>query len=299
PKPCFGTSCFKTDWGTVALQAAMVLIQPIPGVDVVADAADAAEVVDAAATATDATASIADEGGSVADDLSAIPCAGQSFSAGSRVVLAGGGTLAISQLRPGAQVLATNPQTGKTQPETVQAVMVNHDTDLMNVVVDTPQGQATIDSTDHHLFWDLTTQAWTDADQLRSGDQLWTPDGQLATVVRTVTIPGAEDMWDLTVANDHDFYVVTVATAVLVHNCPLPSGPPTVGAAGEGPASQGLQNQIWDHLVKLNDYMQNPLDADNQGILANAINNGVGDADSIYYGRIDHLLQEIRAMNGQ
>ena len=129
-----------------------------------------------------------------------VSCGGQSFSAGSRVVLASGATLAISQLRPGAQVLATDPQTGKTQPETVQAVMVNHDTDLMDVVVNTADGQGTINSTAHHLFWDLTTQKWTEADQLRIGDRLFTPDGQLATVARTVVVPGAEDMWDLTVA---------------------------------------------------------------------------------------------------
>ena len=32
-------------------------------------------------------------------------------------------------------------------------------------------------------------------------------------MVRTVAIAGAEDMWDLLIANDHDFYVVTVDTA--------------------------------------------------------------------------------------
>ncbi len=146
--------------------------------------------------------------------------------------------MAISQLRPGAQVLATNPQTGSTQPETVQAVMVNHDTDLMDVVVDTAEGEGTIDSTAHHLFWDLTTRAWTQADQLPSGDKLWTPDGQLAMVARLLTVPGSQEMWDLTVANDHDFYVVTVDTAVLVHNCPIPSGQPDVN----GPLGQMLMN---------------------------------------------------------
>jgi hypothetical protein len=108
--------------------------------------------------------------------------------------------------------------------------MVNRDTDLMDVVVNTAQSQGTIDSTAHHLFWDLTTRKWTEADQLRTGDRLFTPDGQLATVARLVTLPGAEDMWDLTVANDHDFYVVTVDTAVLVHNCDLLNG--TVNANG-------------------------------------------------------------------
>ncbi|MGO8686334.1 MAG: polymorphic toxin-type HINT domain-containing protein [Candidatus Dormibacteria bacterium] len=164
-----------------------------------------------------------DEGGSALEDALA-SCGGQSFSAGSQVVLASGSAVAISQLWVGAQVLATNPQTGKTQPETVDAVMVNHDTDLMDVVVNTAQGEGTIDSTAHHLFWDLTTRKWTETDQLRAGDRLFTPDGQLVTVARLVTVPGAEDMWDLTIANDHDFYVVTVDTAVLVHNCPLSAG---------------------------------------------------------------------------
>jgi hypothetical protein len=27
-------------------------------------------------------------------------------------------------------------------------------------------------------------------------------------------------MWDLTIANDHDFYIHTVASDILVHNCP-------------------------------------------------------------------------------
>jgi RHS repeat-associated protein len=160
-----------------------------------------------------------EEGASLLEDAAAA-CGGESFSGGSRVMLASGATVAISQLWPGAQVLATNPQTGKTQREAVDKVWVNHDIDLMDVVVDTAHGQGTIDSTANHLFWDLTTRKWTEAGQLHTGDRLFTPDGQFATVARTVSVPGAEEMWDLTVANDHDFYVVTVDTAVLVHNCP-------------------------------------------------------------------------------
>lgn len=79
----------------------------------------------------------------------------------------------------------------------------------------------------------------------------------------------------------------------------IEDAPPIVGAAGEGPASAGLQRQICDHLMKLNGYMQNPLDYDHTGRLANAINNGVGDATSIYDGRIAHLLVELRAFNSQ
>ncbi|HXA28132.1 MAG TPA: FG-GAP-like repeat-containing protein [Candidatus Angelobacter sp.] len=74
---------------------------------------------------------------------------------------------------------------------------------------------------------------------------------------------------------------------------------PTVGAAGEGPISTGLQRQICEHLIKLNDYIQNPLNSDTTGRLANAINNGLGNPNSIYEGRINHLLSEIRAFNSQ
>jgi hypothetical protein len=31
-------------------------------------------------------------------------------------------------------------------------------------------------------------------------------------------------MWDLTIPTDHDFYVVTGNSALLVHNCPAPEG---------------------------------------------------------------------------
>jgi hypothetical protein len=152
-------------------------------------------------------------------------------------------------------VLATNPQTGRSQAETVQAVMVNHDTDLMDVVVNTAQGQGTIDSTDHHLFWDLTTRKWTEVDQLRTGDRLFTPNGQLATVARLVAVPGSEEMWDLTVANDHDFYVATVDTAVLVHNCPssfekMPQGDNTAANATARAAAQQAMRDTGQALTR-------------------------------------------------
>jgi hypothetical protein len=199
-------------------------------------------------------ADVGEEGGSALQDLAenCLTTGGQSFSAGSQVVLASGATVAISQLWPGAQVLATDPRTGKTQAETVDKVWVNHDTDLMDVVVRTAAGTGTVDSTAHHLFWDLTTKAWTEADQLRTGDRLWTPDGRLATVTHTLSVPGAENMLDLTVANDHDLYVVTADTSVLVHNCPdiisprdaTPEGWPSTNAWGNAVWGKGPQEAL-------------------------------------------------------
>jgi hypothetical protein len=51
------------------------------------------------------------------------------------VLLASGAAIPISQLKPGDTVLATNTRTGKTEPETVAAVQVNHDTDLYDLKI--------------------------------------------------------------------------------------------------------------------------------------------------------------------
>jgi hypothetical protein len=57
----------------------------------------------------------------------------ESFSASMRVLLADGKTAAISSLKPGDKVEASDTKTGKDQAETVTAVLLHHDTDLYNV----------------------------------------------------------------------------------------------------------------------------------------------------------------------
>ncbi|HEV2360146.1 MAG TPA: polymorphic toxin-type HINT domain-containing protein, partial [Acidimicrobiales bacterium] len=160
--------------------------------------------------------SIEEDLGKVENELS---CGGQSFSASTLVVLANGQAVPISSMKPGEKVLATDPKTGKTTAETVEAVWVHQDTDLLDVEVDTPGGKQTISSTVHHLFYDLTTHRWTEAHALRAGDRLYTANGTIATVAKTFGTTGAAVMWDLTVQSDHDFYVQLVTSSVLVHNC--------------------------------------------------------------------------------
>jgi hypothetical protein len=183
--------------------------------DVVAD-----EVSDEAAEEVSEQAT--DEEAEQAADES-LSCGGQSFTPDTEVQLANGAKIPISQVRVGDMVMATDTATGKTQAEPVTTLWVNHDDDLMDVTVKTASGTSTIKSTQHHLFWDLITHAWVQADDLTAGTALQTPTGVTATVVATTIVPGSADMWDLTVTNDHDFYVVVSAesqTAVLVHNCP-------------------------------------------------------------------------------
>jgi hypothetical protein len=72
---------------------------------------------------------------------------------------------------------------------------------------------------------------WLPASNLKPGEHLKTPDGQAAVVVVEGSILAVHDgwMWDLTVQDDHDFYVEPAAAlppsssgpvaAALVHNC--------------------------------------------------------------------------------
>jgi hypothetical protein len=109
-----------------------------------------------------------------------------------------------------------------TSAQPVEQVWVNHDDDLLDLTVTASDGTpATIHTTQHHPFWDVTQNGWVEAGNLRAGDQLRGLDGRGATVVGATIVAGAADMWDLTVAQDHDFLIDTVvASVVLVHNCP-------------------------------------------------------------------------------
>jgi hypothetical protein len=160
-----------------------------------------------------------------------------SFASGTRILLANGKAAQISSLRPGDQVLATDTKTGKTGPEAIAAVELDHDTDLYDLKVKTPQGLVVIHTTSNHLFWDPAAREWVRASGLLPGEPLSTPAGSSVAAAGGAA-PAIHDgwMWDLTVpgGGDHDFYVATgvatrttgrhashagaAALSVLVHN---------------------------------------------------------------------------------
>jgi Pretoxin HINT domain len=186
------------------------------------------------ATTAGADAAAEDAGTSTAERIAA-SCGGMSFGAGTKVLLASGAAIPIASLKPGDKVLATNTKTGKTSAEPVTAVLVHHDTNRFNLTVTTASGTSVIDTTASHLFFDHATGKWTEAADLVPGSQLETPHG-----IRAVVTDGATprstvgEMWDLTVDNDHDFYVSTPAADVLVHNC---------GPEEENPYVKGMPQQ--------------------------------------------------------
>jgi hypothetical protein len=233
------------------------------------DLTGAGEAIDAGVIGAEATADVTTD--VVADEVTdeaaeeateeGASCGGQSFTPDTKVVLANGTKIPISKVRVGDMVLATDTVTGKTRAERVTTLWVNHDSDLMDITVKTSSGTSTIKSTQHHLFWDLATHTWVQADNLSVGTALQTRTGAAATVVSTNVVPGADDMWDLTVDNDHDFYVVVSAgsqTAVLVHNCPdLDS----MSESGQQPDRNGFSQAgraLQKHLNRPSDSFDSP-----------------------------------------
>jgi RHS repeat-associated protein len=160
-----------------------------------------------------------DEGDSLLGRL-ASSCARNSFTAGTLVVMADGTTKAISQVRLGDKVEATDPATGNTAAATVSHLFLNDDHNLADVVIrKSPGATVTLRSTQGHRVWDQTLGAWVFASQLRAGDALLSDDGTSAVVEAVHLWQGSAWMYDLTVDGVHTFYVLTGAVSVLVHNC--------------------------------------------------------------------------------
>ena len=75
--------------------------------------------------------------------------------------------------------------------------------------------------TEDHQFWSITDSDWVELQDLDTTDVLLTPDGATVTVDYLDWAFGAEaPAWDLTVAEEHNFFVAADASAepVLVHN---------------------------------------------------------------------------------
>ncbi|MER6102544.1 RHS repeat-associated core domain-containing protein [Streptomyces sp. NPDC001832] len=148
-----------------------------------------------------------------------------SFVPGTKVVMADGSTKPIEDIRNGDEVLATDPETGETQAETVTAQIegegVKH---LVKVTIDIDgdQGDQTssVTATDGHPFWVDALGTWVDATDLRTGEWLRTSAGTYVqiTAVDRWTV-GHAKVHNLTVNDLHTYYVVAGGTSALVHNC--------------------------------------------------------------------------------
>ncbi|MFG2825164.1 LamG-like jellyroll fold domain-containing protein [Kitasatospora sp. NPDC048365] len=144
-----------------------------------------------------------------------------SFSPETAVLMGDGTTKAIANVAPGDQIEAADPGTGRSAgPRTVNATWINHDNDLIDLTVQTADGsQRTIHTNQKHPFWDETTRSWIPAGNLVPGHDLISVDGAHVRVVVVEQIPGAANLYNLTVEELHTYYVLAGLVPVLVHNC--------------------------------------------------------------------------------
>ncbi|WP_307874373.1 DNRLRE domain-containing protein [Frankia nepalensis] len=149
-----------------------------------------------------------------------------SFDGDTEVLMADGTAKPIKDVDVGDRVLATDPETGRTEPHTVTDTIVGHgDKDLVDLTVATDAGPATIVATTGHPVWNETDDTWTDAGDLDPGDTLRQPDGTTTTVTAAVLYHRIQTVYNLTVDSLHTYYVLAGDTSVLVHNCGTqPSG---------------------------------------------------------------------------
>jgi hypothetical protein len=187
-----------------------------------------------------------------------------SFAAGTKVLMADGSAKPIGEVQIGDDVTATDPATGKTVAEPVTALHLNRDHDLATVAVDTARTSnatrslgktapakalvgalstiAVLATTQHHPFWDETTHQWTYAGNLQPGvSSLLSPDGTTHTVAAAKSYTGTHDMYNLTIADLHTYYVLAGDTPVLVHNT-SPIG--ACGVQGPGTAAPSRRDLI-------------------------------------------------------
>ncbi|WP_405820454.1 ricin-type beta-trefoil lectin domain protein [Streptomyces sp. NBC_01390] len=148
-----------------------------------------------------------------------------SFTPETRVLMADGSTKAIKDVRVGDQVMATDPETGQTQAETVTAEIkgkgLKH---LVNVTIDTDgeKGSKTaeVTATEGHPFWVPELREWITASDLTAGQSLQTGAGTFVQITSIERWTGQNaTVHNLTISSLHTYYVLAGATPVLVHNC--------------------------------------------------------------------------------
>nr|WP_237405209.1 polymorphic toxin-type HINT domain-containing protein [Streptomyces sp. SN-593] len=145
---------------------------------------------------------------------------GCSFSPDTQVLMGGGKTEPIGKIKPGEQVEAADPDTGKhKKAEKVTATWINHDDDLVDLTIDTGKGRASVlHTTSQHPFWDDTVRKWLPAAELTPGHALETATDTHVRLAGKAAHPGTVDMYNLTVNELHTYYVLAGTTPVLVHN---------------------------------------------------------------------------------
>jgi len=133
------------------------------------------------------------------------------------------GDVPIEKVQVGDEVVARDSKTGKLEMEPVTALTPLHKGKLLEIRVEGERD--TLRPSVGHPFWarrgDDQNGQWMEAEKLRIGDLLETPEGNWRRITSITPIEQEETVYNFTVAKDHDYFVGQ--TGFLVHNagsCP-------------------------------------------------------------------------------
>lgn len=99
---------------------------------------------------------------------------------------------------------------------------------------------AIVTATHDHPFWVESRGEWVFAENLQTGDELLTDDGdQVAVEDLDHRVVPFETVYNLTVADLHTYFVMAGEQSVLVHNCPDGPGNGNGGNGNGGGSGQG------------------------------------------------------------
>ncbi|MEU6206246.1 LamG-like jellyroll fold domain-containing protein [Micromonospora musae] len=149
---------------------------------------------------------------------------GNSFTADTRVLMADGTRKAISAVRVGDKVLATDPTTGRTEARLVTALIVGTGMKkLVDITVDVDGAKgnraAQLTATEGHPFWLDNQGRWSEAKDLQPGYVFETADHRPASVAEVRKRSEWQTVYNLTVDGLHTYHVVAGERPVLAHNC--------------------------------------------------------------------------------
>ncbi|WP_406401961.1 polymorphic toxin-type HINT domain-containing protein [Streptomyces sp. NBC_00879] len=156
------------------------------------------------------------------------------FLAGTSVLMADGTAKNIEDVKQGDEVLAADPETGKTGKRKVTRLIVTEDDKHFNeLTISTEDGPKKLTATHEHPFWSPSEKQWVEAGKLKPGMRLLTDDGTTVAVAGNRAFAKHARTYNLTVDDLHTYYVLAGATPVLVHNsngCPAGKAPeaPTI-----------------------------------------------------------------------
>jgi hypothetical protein len=139
-----------------------------------------------------------------------------SFTGNTKVLLPGSKAIAISKVKAGQKVLATDPYTGKTAARQVAQVIRHHGVHAMALVA--LLGGGLIHATAHHPIYDASAKTFVYAADLHPGDKLLEPDGHEIPVTKVTGYTADLTAYNLDVTAIHTYYVQAGSAAVLVHN---------------------------------------------------------------------------------